>query len=135
MKELLKNKVIIYVGLALLLIGGSGFIVSNNDNNVETGSKVTSSETKKAQTIVSNADGTVISYNGEAGKTALVILKTGAEVITKDSSFGEYVTSINGVQQTDKKFWMFYVNDKQANVGASDYITKEGDHVEWKLEG
>ncbi|HKU18945.1 MAG TPA: DUF4430 domain-containing protein [Candidatus Saccharimonadales bacterium] len=78
---------------------------------------------------------TQLSYQGEAGKSALVLLKTHASVVTKNSSYGVYVESINGVAGgTSSKYWMLYVNGKQAQVGASSYITKAGDVVTWKFE-
>ncbi len=68
---------------------------------------------------------------------ALLLLKMGVKnVETKTfSGVGEYVTSINGIKEdSGKNFWAFYVNGKQANLGASDYKLKSGDKVVWKLE-
>jgi hypothetical protein len=76
-----------------------------------------------------------ISYDGVEGKTALELLKAKATVITKDSSYGEYVDTVNGVTGgTDGKYWAFYVNGSLAQVGAADYQTKAGDKIVWKFE-
>ena len=45
-----------------------------------------------------------------------------------------FVESINGVANNadNNTFWMFYVNGGLADVGASDYIVKDSDRIEWK---
>jgi len=89
------------------------------------------SQTQTAPT----AQTTSISYSGQDGKTALELLKTKANVTTKDSSYGAYVDSINGVKGgTDGKYWTFYVNGAMSQQGAGDYQTKAGDSIEWKLQ-
>jgi hypothetical protein len=76
-----------------------------------------------------------ISYKGVQGKNALALLQTHAQVSVKSSSYGPYVDAINGVRGgTSGKYWMFYVNGKQASVGAGSYITKVGDFIEWKFQ-
>jgi hypothetical protein len=68
--------------------------------------------------------------------TALEFLNSKFKVETKTfSGVGEYVVAINGLTETTgKNFWAFYVNGKQAKVGAGDYVLQAGDKVEWKLE-
>lgn len=51
------------------------------------------------------------------------------------SGLGSFITEINGVKGTPGKYWMYYVNDKLASVGVSNYILKEGDIISWKNEG
>lgn len=76
-----------------------------------------------------------ISYAGEKGKTALAQLQAAAKVETKASEYGAYVDSINGIKGgQDGKYWTFYVNGKMANIGASEYIAKGGEKIEWKFE-
>lgn len=78
---------------------------------------------------------TYLRYQGQAGKTALELLQSEADVITKDSSYGPYVDSINGVKGgTDGKYWAFYVNGSLAQQGADAYTTEAGDNIEWKFE-
>ncbi len=69
-------------------------------------------------------------------KTALDLLKMGHKVKTKTfSGLGEFVESINDKKaESNKNFWSFYVNGKQAQVGASTYKPKNKDAIEWKLE-
>lgn len=77
---------------------------------------------------------TDISYRGQNGVDALSLLKKHATVTTKHYSFGDLVTSINGMPGNGPKYWTFYVNGKMSQVGASAYKTKTGDKLEWKLQ-
>lgn len=74
-----------------------------------------------------------LTYRGVSGKTALALLQERAQVGIKRSSFGALVDSVNGVHGGGK-YWMFYVNGKQAQVGADAYVTKNGEKIEWKFE-
>ncbi len=74
-------------------------------------------------------------YDGVDGKNAMELLKASHRVETKSfSGIGEYVVSIDGVQPDVSHFWAFYVNGAQAQVGADQYVTKNGEKIEWKLE-
>jgi hypothetical protein len=76
-----------------------------------------------------------VSYQGQEGKSALELLKSHVRITTQQSSYGEYVNTINGVQSgTDGKYWALYVNGKQTPIAAGNYITQAGDTVEWKFE-
>jgi hypothetical protein len=88
------------------------------------------------QAKVQEVPTTAVSYQGEAGKNAMEILKERHQVKTQNfSGVGEFVTSIDGVEADSKtNFWSFYVNGRQSPVGASQYETKPGDMIEWKLE-
>jgi hypothetical protein len=77
----------------------------------------------------------VIAYEGEEGKTALEILKARARIRTSTSRMGELVEEINGVNNGNGYYLIYYVNGAKANVGAGNYITKNGDKIEWKLVG
>lgn len=79
---------------------------------------------------------TYVTYGGQEGKTALDILKSINKVETKKySGIGEMVLSIDGSKPKDSsQFWAFYVNGTQAQVGADQYVTKNGEKIEWKLE-
>jgi hypothetical protein len=47
---------------------------------------------------------------------------------------GFFVEEINGVRGNGGKYWMYYVNDKEAELGISRYIIKKGDIISWKLK-
>lgn len=77
---------------------------------------------------------TTVFYDGENGKTALELLQTKYRVEVQDSSYGAFVTSINGLKNTDKKFWLFYVNGTAASEGAGTYETKNSQQIEWRYQ-
>lgn len=72
-----------------------------------------------------------VAYAGQDGKNALELLQSAHQV---DVSAQGFVNAIDGEKPGDRQFWAFYVNCKQAEVGAKDYVTKEGDSIEWKRE-
>jgi hypothetical protein len=115
---------------ALLVIAGGGvglWFHSDSSSNKSTTNTSQSTVAKPVQT-------TSISYKGEDGQTALALLKKHAQVQTKSSSIGDYVTSINGNDGGGSKYWLFYVNGQESQVGASAYVTKSSDQIEWKLQ-
>jgi len=77
----------------------------------------------------------VIAYEGEDGKTALELLKAHAKVRTATSQLGELVEEINGVASGNGRYLIYFVNGAMAKTGASQYVTRRGDKVEWKLIG
>ena len=85
-------------------------------------------------TTVATSQTTEVSYQGQNGVDALTLLKKHAQVTTKTSSLGEYVTAINGNNGGGSKYWIFYVNGQEAQVGAGAYITKNADNIQWKLQ-
>lgn len=82
-----------------------------------------------------STDNKTISYLGFEGKTALALLKLVGHVETKNfGELGDMVTAIDGIAADEKHFWALYVNGDQSQVGASQYVTKTGDKIEWKYE-
>jgi Domain of unknown function (DUF4430) len=77
---------------------------------------------------------TQISYKGKNGVDAMTLLKQHATVVVKHYSFGDMVASINGTPGNGPKYWMFYVNGKESEVGASTYQTKSTDTLKWVLQ-
>ncbi len=80
-----------------------------------------------------------LSYNeDETAFDALVRLDEGDDDFSFDYTkydFGVFIESINSYHPDSKdKFWAFYVNGKQPNVGVSDYKVLEGDVLSFKLE-
>ena len=114
---------------ALLIIAGSGvglWLHSDSPSNKPT--------VDSSQSTVAKPATTDINYKGEDGQNALILLKKHAQVQTKTSSIGEYVTAINGNDGGGSKYWIFYVNGKESQVGAGAYVTKSSDNIEWKLQ-
>ncbi|HEY4160792.1 MAG TPA: DUF4430 domain-containing protein [Candidatus Saccharimonadales bacterium] len=96
---------------------------------------IANSPSHKVATVV-NAQHriTQLSYHGQTGQNALALLKKHAVVQTKHYSFGDLVTSIDGSTGVGPKYWTFYINGKEAGVGAGSYATKSTDTLTWKLQ-
>ncbi|HET9721529.1 MAG TPA: DUF4430 domain-containing protein [Candidatus Saccharimonadales bacterium] len=113
------------VALAIVIVGAGGAAIAVVSN---------SPQHKVGTTLNSQQQLTDIKYNGQSGVDALTLLKKHAQVQAKHYSFGDLVTSINGSKGTGPKYWTFYANGKESMVGASVYVTKNSDKLEWKLQ-
>ena len=51
---------------------------------------------------------------------------------TQNYEFGVFVKSINGLESTAKKSWIYFVNGESGMVAADKNEIKNGDVVEWK---
>jgi hypothetical protein len=47
---------------------------------------------------------------------------------------GKFIEEINGIKNSGKQGWIYYVNGVEAQVGVSNYKIKSGDIVSWKYE-
>ena len=125
----MKKQIIVYVISALIIIGG-----------VTTGvclyqSKIATDKAEQAQELIDSTKTNGVAYTGEAGKTALDLLKKSATIVASGSGENTFVTSINGVAANSKnQYWAFYINGESASVGAGSYVTKDSDKITWKLE-
>lgn len=124
----------VIVVLALTLVGLG--IYAGQDNSSDNTSETTQTEEiVNQQTLNISEDGRTVSYDGVAGEDALTTLLSLGTAETESSEFGEFVTSIEGVEaDSSSEFWAFYVNGAQASVGADSYVAQEGDKIEWTLE-
>lgn len=63
-------------------------------------------------------------------------LRTEGKINFKEKTYsgmGKFIEEINGVKNGDK-YWIYYVNNKKANIGVSNYKINNGDIVSWKYE-
>lgn len=129
MKVLSKYKqLIVGSGIAVVILLGGVLLLSSLARQQEAQIRQTASSSTQRTDYVS--------YTAQKDTTALAQLKRVASgVITKSSSFGEYVQSIGTLKGGDGgKYWSFYVNGKMASVGAGSYVAKGGEKIEWKFE-
>lgn len=56
------------------------------------------------------------------------------KLVTEDSQYGEYITSVMEIKQDDKYYWSYYINEDYATVGASSCKVEEGKNYKLKLE-
>ncbi len=50
------------------------------------------------------------------------------------SGLGYFVQEINGIKNSSSMYWTLYINGAYSTVGASSYVVKNGDTVEWRFE-
>jgi hypothetical protein len=63
-------------------------------------------------------------------------LQNEGKITFKDKTYtgmGKFIEEINGRKNGDKN-WIYYVNNKKANIGVSNYKINNGDIVSWKYE-
>lgn len=117
--------------LAVVAIGGTAAftMLAQKPTSVATTSTETVAETPaKTQTKE-------VTFTAVKGSSVLDQLKQHTTVETQDSSYGPYVTAINGVSGgTDNKYWSFYVGDALAQKGAAEYMPEGGEKITWRLE-
>ncbi len=126
MPELFKAKRLeIFIIVVIIALIGVGYAFTRTAK-----APVTESQQQTSQQTAANG----ISYHGMDGRNALDLLRVFHQVTTKDTSYGPMVTTIDNVTPDKNHYWAFYVNGKLADVGAQQYITKNSDLIEWKLD-
>ncbi len=88
---------------------------------------------KGLNSSVASSEQTSFSYNCEQGKSVFGVLDEKAEVEYSESSFGKLVTAINNTKQGNNKYWLYSVDDKEATVGATEYICQGDEAIKWEL--
>lgn len=73
----------------------------------------------------------------EEGTTAIEMLyayadANGIEVVLDESSPTIYVTSIDGVEQTDMAGWVYEVNDEMTMEAADELVLQDGMEITWE---
>lgn len=53
---------------------------------------------------------------------------------TTHVTWGAFITSIEGIENTATSYWMYYVNGEHALVGVSAYQITEPVEIEWRYE-
>ncbi len=64
-------------------------------------------------------------------------LQTEGKINFKDKTYsgmGKLIEEINGIKNSGDKNWIYYVNNKKAQIGVSNYKIDPGDVVSWKYE-
>ena len=56
------------------------------------------------------------------------------KVVTENSEYGAFITSIKGINQEEDYYWNYYINSDYATVGVDSYKIKENDKIEFRLE-
>ncbi len=52
----------------------------------------------------------------------------------EDSEYGEYITSMMGIDQGDGYYWNYYINSEYATTGVSNCVIEDNTVYDFKLE-
>ena len=129
----MNKKNILLVGF-LIIFFGTAFIQYKNSLPEKKEVAIPTISVKQIITIDGKKNQSPIRI--KIGSTALRLLISTHKIVVKGEKENAFVTAIDGrVASSDaKEFWSFYVNDKQAQVGAGSYVVKNNDTIEWKIE-
>lgn len=131
----MNKKIIALICLVGLVIISSVVVVilsldNENINNIEKKIQITMSVFDKENNNIYKEE---IKTNE---KYLIEVLKDMEElkVITEDSDYGEYITSIMDIEQGDNYYWSYYIDDEYATVGASSCEIEDGKTYSFKIE-
>jgi len=125
--------------LGILVFGGVVYRMGmwKQPIEVEVEEKVVENKIEILEIEYSEENQVVVERENAEGESALEFL----ENVTKDEKidletteydFGVLVDAIGGIGNTKEKSWIYFVNEKSAEVGAGEYVLEDGDLVEWK---
>jgi hypothetical protein len=76
-----------------------------------------------------------ISYPCLKDKTALDSLTANGNTMEfQQSSYGKMITSINGLTQSNGKYWQYSINNQSAQIGADAYKCQGSETITWELK-
>ena len=131
-----------YIGLVIVLFFFAFFLISSSDKESQISNSVISpiAAIKKTEsaTILAGNKKTYLSFSSNALLyDVLVQEKNAGKIIFSGKNYpglGFFVTDIDSLHSGNGKDLLYYINGKEASVGISTYILKDGDIIEWKLE-
>ena len=138
-KKFVKNIILIAVPILVLVLAGAVLIGSGIIGFEKT---VESNDYISVKIEIDYGNGLLDSYNIEIlNATAFEALKTASEEYNFEldtTYYEEYqshlINKINGIGSTDNMYWMFYINNERAPVGADQMYVEKGDIISFKLE-
>lgn len=133
----LKVSLIVVGGLALCLVAASFFV----GTETPTDNPVTNDTTSTVRLVIDFGDGEIKNFELEPhGENLFVLMSSklseeGIDVVYETfTGLGELITRIGDKKGGDGgKYWQYWINGNYAQVGASSYIPKAGDIIEWKF--
>lgn len=127
-----KNKSFVIAGLiilVILLLGAGAYYFSMVRKAPPQANNINSN------TQPSHPDPTKLSYSCDSGESAFDALKKHiSKVDSRKTQSGEFVISINGVDQGGGKYWIYSIDGKEATVSADTYICQGSERIDWQLK-
>lgn len=126
------KKIVLSLLLSTFIMVGTGCTSQTDTTQTETNQS--QKQTEKTVTLALIEDEKEISSSEVSvseDQTVLEILKENFDV----KEDGGFVTEIDGKEQDAKanKYWMYYINDKEADKGADSMTVSDKDVIEWRL--
>ena len=126
------SKLLLIIMAIFTLVGCNKNETNNNNNNN------TNDSNKNIQIMVYDKKNNEV-YNEKKktkDKYLVDLLNSISElkVVTEDSQYGKFITSIMDIKQGNNYYWNYYVNGIYAEVGISSYEIKDNDSYTFKLE-
>lgn len=126
------KKIVLSLLLSTFIMVGTG--CTSQTDTTQTESSQSQKQTEKTVTLTLIEDEKEISSSEVSvseDQTVLEILKENFDV----KEDGGFVTEIDGKEQDAKanKYWMYYINDKEADKGADSMTVSDKDVIEWRL--
>ena len=137
-KRLVKNIFLISIPIIVLVLAGATLF----GTGIISFEKTSHIRYLSVNVSIDYGDGQFASYNVKIlNATAFEALKIASEEYNLDldtTYYEEYqshlINKINGVGSTDNKYWIFYINNEMAPVGADQMYLEDGDNISFKLE-
>ena len=138
----MKKRLLIAIGMTAVL-AVTGTVVNNTSHKSITQKQAVPENNQSArpitvtQFIVSDPQHPLEqTIEIESNRTALDLLNRTNKIETNGTGKNAFITKINNreADKNKREFWAFYVNGKQAQVGAGSYILHQSDKIEWKIE-
>ncbi len=121
-----------FIIITFIVLAGFLFLKQSKVPQSQTETQLSSMSPVATASAVVNAS---INYLCSAGETVFEGLQSNAsDVQFKQYSFGKLVTSINGQEQGDNKYWLYKVDQKEASSSADTYRCKGGEQIFWELK-
>jgi hypothetical protein len=117
-----------YVAAGLLIILGLGLMAGAQLGQTPDGNQVDVNLTVDYR---SSSDSQIVSVNNSS--SAFHALNSTYDVDYQESSYGLYITGINGVSSNESYYWMYEVDGKAPEVGAGQYELTGGEKVTFSL--
>lgn len=89
---------------------------------------------QRSQRIQATQQEKQVQYQGESGKTVFGLLTEKHDVGFTQSDLGVFVISIDGLENSEIEFWIYYVDNQMGTVAADKFETKDDQEIEWKYE-
>ena len=129
-----RNKLLASIGVLIIVIAiVTSVVVINNNNKAGT----EDNKTTITISVFDKENSNIFNEAIDTDKEILIdVLKdiNELEVVTEDSQYGAYITSIKGIEQGNNYYWSYYINDEYATVGVSSCKIEEGKTYNFKIE-